>query len=248
MAYNLNQARKLLTSSELQLFEASRADALKTLTPKQLAAKITRTRAQRDKFRDLYRRQAVATSRKPGAQRSPVGGDNARTQEKADLFAEVLARFEAQLVKANAKVEREAAAKLKAAEKKAADKAKAAAAKEKEKAKAAKEKEKAKAAKDKAAAAKEKDKAKTAKAKVGQSITALTQAVKRAAKTDSKAAAGKPATRTARTGKAKAHAPTDVPAAAEQRLNPLKAKPINQKIQAAARGSKARVQAKKDSR
>lgn len=274
MATTLTQARKLLTAAELQLFEASRADALKTLTAKQLAAKVGRARAQRDKFRDLYRRQTVATSRKPAAKRSATGGDNARTEQKATIFAEVLSRLEAQLAKVQARAEREAAAKEKAKMKAAAQKAKAKAAAEagkrkKDEAKAAPKKAAKKAAAKaatKAAAKKESKKdgkktakkaakkavgkgSKKAKAKAAAAVEALTigelqRAVKAAAAKPAEAP-GMPASRTARIGRSKAAAPTDVTPVAE-RLNPLKAQAVNQKVHAAARASHARVQAKRD--
>lgn len=97
MAYTLTQARTLLSTTELALFDASRAQPIKALTPARLRGKVTRARALRDKYRDLYRRQTVGTRAAPASQRSAVGGDNARTLRKAELFAEVLARFEDRL-------------------------------------------------------------------------------------------------------------------------------------------------------
>lgn len=97
MAYTLTQARTLLSTTELALFDASRAQPIKALTPARLRGKVTRARALRDKYRDLYRRQTVGTRAAPASRRSAVGGDNARTQHKAVLFAEVLARFEERL-------------------------------------------------------------------------------------------------------------------------------------------------------
>lgn len=94
MPYTLTQARALLSAPELALFDASRAQPIKALTPARLRAKVTRARAVRDKYRDLYRRQTVSTRAAPARQRSAVGGDNERTQRKADIFAEVLTRFE----------------------------------------------------------------------------------------------------------------------------------------------------------
>mgnify|MGYP001590823319 CR=1 FL=1 len=97
MTYTLTQARGLLSAAELNLFDHSRATPIKSLTPARLRAKVQRARALRDKYRDLYRRQTVATRQAPAARRSAVGGDNERTQRKAELFGEVLARFEARL-------------------------------------------------------------------------------------------------------------------------------------------------------
>ncbi|HVR48738.1 MAG TPA: hypothetical protein VMS38_03305 [Pseudorhodoferax sp.] len=97
MAYTLTQARTLLSANELALFDASRAQPIKALTPARLRGKVTRARALRDKYRDLYRRQTVSTRAAPAGRRSAVGGDNERTQRKAELFAEVLVRFEERL-------------------------------------------------------------------------------------------------------------------------------------------------------
>jgi hypothetical protein len=87
MALNRTQARQLLTIPEFELFTQSRTDGLRHLTPAQLRSKIERTRALRDKFRDLYRRQAVAT-------RADAAASNERTQRKAEVFEDILHRFE----------------------------------------------------------------------------------------------------------------------------------------------------------
>lgn len=135
MTYTLNQARKLLTTAELAVFNSSRPQPLRELSAARLRSKVTRTRSLRDKYRDLYQRQTVATREGPAARRSPVGADNARTQQKADLFTEVLARYEARLqrVEDDAKkaetkkaADRKKAEDRKAAAKKAAEKLKAA--------------------------------------------------------------------------------------------------------------------------
>lgn len=97
MAYTLTQARALLTAAELAIFDQSRAEPIKALTAARLQGKVTRARALRDKYRDLYRRQTVATRGTPASKRSAVGGDNERTGRKAEVFAEVLGRFEARL-------------------------------------------------------------------------------------------------------------------------------------------------------
>lgn len=95
MAYTLTQARPLLNAAELELFDQSRAEPIKGLTPKGLAGKVTRARTLRDKYRDLYRRQTVAVRSEDAAGRPADGSDNERTQRKADIFQEVLERFEA---------------------------------------------------------------------------------------------------------------------------------------------------------
>ena len=104
MAYTLRQVLPLLTKQELELFEASRAAAVKELTARQLTAEITRARALRDKYRDTYRRQTVATQTGPGRARKQMGGENSRTEVKAEVMAEVLQRLEAQQTKVEARL------------------------------------------------------------------------------------------------------------------------------------------------
>ena len=104
MSFTLRQVQPLLTKPELELFQASRATAIKTLTARQLATRITRARTLRDKYRDLYRRQTVATQagRDAGGKttRSHMGGENARTRTKAEMLADILQRFQDRLAKA----------------------------------------------------------------------------------------------------------------------------------------------------
>lgn len=104
MSYTLRQVQPLLTKPELELFHASRAAAVKELTPRQLAGKITRARALRDKYRDTYRRQTVQTRTGPASARKPTGGENTRTEVKAEIMADLLQRFEAQQAKAEARL------------------------------------------------------------------------------------------------------------------------------------------------
>ena len=115
MTYSLRQVQPLLTKPELELFQASRAGAIKELNPRQLAAKLTRARALRDKYRDTYRRQTVATRTGPAKDRKQMGGENNRTEVKAEIMQEVLTRFEAQHAKAQAKLDKQAARKTKTA-------------------------------------------------------------------------------------------------------------------------------------
>jgi hypothetical protein len=96
MAYTLTQARAVLTAAELELFDYSRTQPIKSLTAARLRGKISRTRSLRDKYRDLYRRQAVA-ARAAKIGRGAVRGDNERTQRKAEIMDEVLGRFEERL-------------------------------------------------------------------------------------------------------------------------------------------------------
>ncbi len=116
MATTLIQARKLLTAAELDLFVAGRGDALKAMTTVQLRAKAKRARALRDKYQDLLRRQRLATRERVGSKVGRSELANARTAQKAQVFADVLARFTRRLahVEAAAVRARQQAAAVKA--------------------------------------------------------------------------------------------------------------------------------------
>ena len=110
MAYTITQARPLLNAAELELFDQSRAEPIKSLTLARLRGKVTKARTLRDKYRDLFRRQTVSVRSAPTNKgRSPVGADNERTQRKADILQEVLGRFEARVQQLEAGEQREAA-------------------------------------------------------------------------------------------------------------------------------------------
>ncbi len=111
MAYTLTQARPLLNAAELALFDQSRTQPVKDLTPAKLAGAVKRTRMLRDKYRDLYRRQTLSMrTRKPGAL---SGNDNERTQRKADILQEVLERYEARVTLLEARSDSKAEPKSK---------------------------------------------------------------------------------------------------------------------------------------
>ncbi|MDO5289244.1 MAG: hypothetical protein Q4F13_06370 [Pseudomonadota bacterium] len=230
MSYTLRQVQPLLTKPELELFTASRATAVKELTARQLSSKITRARALRDKYRDVYRRQTVATRSAPAAQRAPKGGENARTETKAAIMAEVLARFEAQSAKLQAKQAGAAGRKPTAVSPKAVTASKTPAAKRP---------------------------ARQAITDAAQPAATLAKAVRKAVakKTDARSApAAVPRARRASTrvggtasDNAQGTVPTNMPAAA-QRLNPLKAEPVNKKIHASARSRGQAAQARRDAR
>lgn len=115
MATTLTQARKILTAPELDLFAHSRAEGLKALTPARLRAKLVRARALRDKYQDLYRRQSLAARDRTASKRGASGEANERTQAKATVFSEVIARFEQRIayceaVEAREQARRDAAA------------------------------------------------------------------------------------------------------------------------------------------
>lgn len=87
-------ARRLLTSAEFTLFEASRRDGICVLSAAELKRKIERTRRLRDKYRDLYKRQRLAMRDLTGTKLGNSGAANARTKEKAAIFQDLLTRFQ----------------------------------------------------------------------------------------------------------------------------------------------------------
>lgn len=119
MAYTRSSARSLLTAAELELYDLGGRKAIAQLDRRTLVFKVKRTRNLRDKYRDLFRRQRLDTRSRTGSKRGTSGIANVRTREKAELFAELLERFEARLAKvdaaARAAAEREAKARAAAA-------------------------------------------------------------------------------------------------------------------------------------
>jgi hypothetical protein len=94
MAFTVTQAKSLCTDGELSLVKASTRDEIGKFSIAQIQQKVVRVRKLRDKWRDQAEKQRRATQ---AAQRARDTSANARSAEKAKLFGEVLARFEAQL-------------------------------------------------------------------------------------------------------------------------------------------------------
>ena len=90
----LSRARELCTAAELRLVESSRRHALAELTAAQLKKKIAQARKLRDKWRDVSTRQRRLVQREQGTR---VTEKDSRSQQKSQLFVELLARFEARL-------------------------------------------------------------------------------------------------------------------------------------------------------
>ena len=90
----LGRAKELLTAAERKVFDSSFGAALSKATQAQVQAAAKHTRILRDKWRDLYESQTRA-AKKTG--RGAVASVNARTQEKHDLLAAALLRFEKRL-------------------------------------------------------------------------------------------------------------------------------------------------------
>ena len=103
MAYNRAQALKICSATEMDVFLSSLSDAVGKLTPVQLRSRIARARTLRDKNTDLFRRQVAATRAATGTKRGASGAANSRTEQKAQLFAEALARLEARQTAIDAK-------------------------------------------------------------------------------------------------------------------------------------------------
>lgn len=96
MAISVAQARLICTKAELEIVIPSTTKEIGSLDAKQLQALIRRARTARDKWRDLkadQTRDIKVTD--PGRLETA----NARSAEKAQLFDEVLGRFEKRLSK-----------------------------------------------------------------------------------------------------------------------------------------------------
>jgi hypothetical protein len=115
----LGRAKELLTVAEKKVFDSSFGAALSKATHAQVQAAAKHTRILRDKWRDLYESQTRAAKK---AGRSAVASVNARTQDKHDLLAAAVLRFEKRLGELKTAVE-SAVAKAKPAAKAAIAKA-----------------------------------------------------------------------------------------------------------------------------
>ncbi|SHH07198.1 hypothetical protein SAMN04488135_102110 [Pollutimonas bauzanensis] len=107
MAYQRTQAQKLLTAAELELFDSGRTTEIRKLSKPELRSRLERSRKLRDKYRDLYRRQRLAVRHASGTKAGAEGDANRRTQEKEEILAESVARFEARLAQIEKQEDRE---------------------------------------------------------------------------------------------------------------------------------------------
>jgi hypothetical protein len=98
LAYNRNQAKAILTTAEYELFTLSLADRTAAMDAAELKRAIGRARRARDKYQDLFQRQATASA-EAGEARGAAIGRNDRTRQKAALFGESLQRLTAALDK-----------------------------------------------------------------------------------------------------------------------------------------------------
>jgi hypothetical protein len=87
-------ARRLCTAREYELVEASFPDNIRQLTPSKLKQKVERARKLRDKNRDLMKRQRLELRGKRSPRGARPAQGTANTEKKADLFDEVMQRFQ----------------------------------------------------------------------------------------------------------------------------------------------------------
>ena len=92
----LANAKSLCTTTELRLINSSHGPALEKYDEAGLKKKIVLARELRYKWNDVFTRQRRDVQQKEGAR---VNDKNERSQVKSQLFANALARFEAQLTK-----------------------------------------------------------------------------------------------------------------------------------------------------
>ena len=80
------KATTLLNQKEMELFDDSRATALRQLDDKALAARVGRARTARNRARDLLQRQKLASRARTGSKRGASGDANQRSKDKAELL------------------------------------------------------------------------------------------------------------------------------------------------------------------
>lgn len=97
MTVTRDQARRLLSESEMTLFSDSRNPALRALSAAELTRRVERTRKLRDKSRDLLQRQRLGSRNRTGTKTGASGADNERTQRKGEVLEDILQRFESRL-------------------------------------------------------------------------------------------------------------------------------------------------------
>ncbi|WP_257644223.1 histone H1-like repetitive region-containing protein [Luteimonas salinisoli] len=97
MPMTRTRATSLLNKTEMGLYDDSRANPLRRMDSTTLRGRVERARKARDRARDLVQRHKLASRRRSGSKRGPTDTDNQRSRDKAELLADILKRFEAQL-------------------------------------------------------------------------------------------------------------------------------------------------------
>lgn len=90
------RATALLNQREMALYDDSRTNAIRALTAKALSSRIERARAARDRARDLAKRQKLSSRDRTGSKHGTSGRANQRSDDKVELMADILRRFEVQ--------------------------------------------------------------------------------------------------------------------------------------------------------
>jgi len=98
MPYTRTEAKKLLTATELEVFDAGKATEIGKLTKPELRRNLERNRRLRDKYHDLFRRQRLATRAESGSKSGNSGVANQRTQQKEEIFAEAVDRLKQRIL------------------------------------------------------------------------------------------------------------------------------------------------------
>lgn len=94
----VKRAKDLLTGAEKKFFDSSFGTSLAKATQSQVQAAIKQTRILRNKWRDLYQEQTRSAKRGgKAAAGAGAGAGNARTQDKHEIFAAAVERFEKRL-------------------------------------------------------------------------------------------------------------------------------------------------------
>ena len=83
-----------LTAAEQRVLDATVGSPLATATRNQLLAAIKQARSLRDKWRDLFTRQSIASKKGAARTNDPA---NTRSLEKAELFGAAVKRLEARI-------------------------------------------------------------------------------------------------------------------------------------------------------
>jgi hypothetical protein len=107
MPVTAREAKAICTKPEYELYDASRRGNVEEFTPARLKQKVQRARRLRDKWRDESKRQRREKRGKaaPRSNRPAQSRDN--TVKKAELFGEVLERFQKRLKVLEGKAEKE---------------------------------------------------------------------------------------------------------------------------------------------
>src|SRR5262249_33981573 len=90
------EARRLSSSTEWSLISSSLPPALGTLSVARLKSKIVRAGKLRQKYRDLYRREAILSKSRVTV---PHTRPNVRIRRKEQMFGEAIVRLKLQLDK-----------------------------------------------------------------------------------------------------------------------------------------------------